>query len=146
MFTKQLSRYFCVIGGIMMTWGSLSSGAIAPRTQTTKVNDALLMEYDLSQNKQSFTGRILIEPGLSTWTTVADSKDVMLQARVRYLEPDVVEVETRLDRNQSMSFTVRLGEKAEMAVRQPNTLGKVADEAATTNLSLKVLKVRYSLN
>jgi hypothetical protein len=132
------------------------------------LNEGLLVEADLKQGTQSLAGRVLIEAGRTEWTTIAESRwkkttsrkvhepleqPLKLEARATLLEPDVVEIETRITglSEQNGKLIVRLGERAEMTTTQmestdvPGTIGSQKMAPPVTSVGLKVLRVRYSL-
>jgi hypothetical protein len=132
------------------------------KTATGSLSEGLLVDADLTQGTQTIGGRVLIEAGRTEWTTIAESKaknlsrlkhgllesPLKLEARATLLEPDVVEVETRITgrSEQNGKLIVRLGERAEMTTSQMESSESATKEAATpTNLGVKVLRVRYSL-
>jgi len=113
--------------------------------------DGLLIEADLKQSGQEVAGRVLVEAGQVEWATVASkigTKGEMilkLEARASLVDPDVVEVQTRVNgRDEGSKFLVRLGERGQMTVGPTGEVGAVG-EIPTTSLAVKVLRVRYAL-
>lgn len=115
------------------------------------LNDGFLIEADLKQGGQEVAGRVLIEAGLSEWTTIATKTGakgepiLKLEARANLVDSDVVEVQTRVNgQPEGGTILVRLGERGQMTVGASGEVGAAGD-VATTSLAVKVLRVRYAL-
>ena len=159
----QIVRFALIVSSLAIS-ASLFA-ATSPNAAMRTLNEGLLVEADLKQGTQAIAGRVLIEAGRTEWTTIAESKiskksklaagetQLKLEARATLLEPDVVEVETRITgrSEQNGKLIVRLGERAEMTTSQmesTETAGTTGSEKDSTNpmsVGLKVLRVRYSL-
>ena len=112
--------------------------------------EALMLEAKVEQGRETISGRVLLEAGSAAWTRVADQTGVgrkpglRLEARAAMLEPDVVEIETRIlgSSEQNAKMIVRLGELAELNVAQMEG-ADASKQRPQTNLGVKVLKVRF---
>lgn len=112
--------------------------------------EALMLEAKVKQGSDTISGRVLLQAGSSAWTRVADQASagrksgLRLEARAVMLEPDVVEIETRIlgSSEQSAKMIVRLGELAELNVAQMEG-ADVGKNRPQTNLGVKVLRVRF---
>lgn len=126
------------------TFGPLSSDA------ATEGREALMLEAKVEQGRETISGRVLLQAGSAKWTRVADQAGVgrksglRLEARAVMLEPDVVEIETRIlgSSEQNAKMIVRLGELAELNVAQMEG-ADVSKHRPQINLGVKVLKVRF---
>lgn len=112
--------------------------------------EALMLEAKVEQGRETISGRVLLQAGSAVWTRVADQAGVgrnsrlRLEARAVMLEPDVVEIETRIlgSTEQNAKMIVRLGELAELNVAQMEG-ADASKHRPQTNLGVKVLKVRF---
>lgn len=115
-----------------------------------EAREALLLEANVKQGREHVSGRVLLQSGGAAWTLVAGKagngrpSGLRLEARAVMLEPDVVEIETRItgSSEQSAKMIVRLGELAELNVAQMEG-GTASKNRPETNLGVKVLKVRF---
>jgi hypothetical protein len=116
----------------------------------TEGREALMLEAKVEQGRETISGRVLLQAGSATWTSVADRPGVgrkpglRLEARAVMIEPDVVEIETRIlgSSEQNAKMIVRLGELAELNVAQMEGADAIK-QRPQTNLGVKVLKVRF---
>ncbi len=115
-----------------------------------ETQEALMLEAKVTQGRETVSGRVLLQAGSTNWTLVADQPDksrkpgLRLEARAVMIEPDVVEIETRISglSEQSAKMIVRFGELAELNVTQMEG-AIVGKDRPETNLGVKVLKVRF---
>lgn len=115
-----------------------------------EAREALMLEANVKQGRDHVSGRVLLQSGATAWTLVAGKagngrpSGLRLEARAVMLEPDVVEIETRItgSSEQSAKMIVRLGELAELNVAQMEG-ATVSKNRPETSLGVKVLKVRF---
>lgn len=139
------------------------------RKPSGELTEGLLVEARATQGGNVIGGKVLIEAGRGEWTTVAaigattggiakskTSAPLKLEARAVMLEPDLVEVETRVTggREESGKLVVRIGETGLITTSQMENsdagsaagANSAASKAGdSTSIGVKVLRVRYSL-
>lgn len=131
-----------------------SGQAGASKKPAVEVREGLLLEANVKQGRDQVSGRVLLQSGETVWTLVASKAGnerqagLRLEARAVMLEPDVVEIETRItgSTEENAKMIVRLGELANLNVAQMEGATesvKGGKNRPETSLGVRVLKVRF---
>ena len=149
--TKMAIRFFSTVAAVFFS-GVHLFGATVARSSTGGLNDGLLIEADLKSAGRSLAGRVLVEAGRESWTTVASSPatktepEMKFEVRANLIDSDVAQVEARIvaKDEQSTTIVVRLGDRGTISQDQMEGAGK-ASAPSDLKVEVKVLRVRYSL-
>lgn len=121
-------------------------------TKAVILTDALMVDVKLSvagATPSVFDGRVVLPLGKNEWSVVEEAKGRRLLVRAKLIEPNVAEVETRLETIPGKGVTPPPAEAYTILVElgQDGSMVQTAEGFGGTKSDLKVraVKIRYAL-
>ncbi len=150
-FEKSATVWLVCAVCVWMTLASpFAAAAPHPVKFAAPQTDALMVDVKLrspNSGRLNFAGRVVLPMGKNEWSVVEESKGQRLLIRAKLIEPNVAEVEARVETTSgnpaakpadSYTILVEVGQEASM---QTESFGG----AENSLLKVRAVRIRYSL-